>query len=396
MLEIPKIVRQRLAANVAAGAHPDANLLTAFAEQTLTRRERDSVLQHLSLCSECREVTILSAPELEIETDVVPVRSSWLGWPALRWGALVACGVLVVAAVSLRQRSSHLATFHETPAEIGMRAEVPAASQNSQVAVESQKDRATMDYKSRADVVKPDERLFNIPQRPAPKARAAQMAAAPPSMVPGATESLAGSTLAARDQKMFAKAAAPAPPASQVAEQVEVTTQPTEQMVTAPKSAVAADAVEANLGKAKQALQANLPAENKVAKLESPVAAASGVGALFKKVTPRWTLSADGTLQRSLDAGKTWKTIPVAADATLTAVAAMDSNIWVGGSHGALYHSTDAGDHWAQVIPTMGEHRLTSNVIGIEFTDALHGKVTTADQEVWTTDDGGQSWQVSP
>ncbi len=394
MSEIPKIVRQRLAANLAAGAHPDANLLTAFAEQTLTRRERDSVLRHLSQCSECREVTILSAPEPEIETDVVPVRSSWLGWPALRWGALVACGVLVVAAVSLRQRSSHLATAHETPAEIGMRAEVPAASQKPQVAVETQKDRATMDYKSRADVVKPDERVFNIPQRPAPKARAAQTASASPSMVPGATASLAGSTLAARDQKMFAKPAAPAPPPSQVAEQVEVTTQPTEQMVTASKSAVAADAVEANLGKAKQAVQGNLAGENKVGKFEAPAAAVGG--SLFKKVTPRWTLSADGTLQRSLDGGKTWKTIPVAADATLTAVAAMDSDIWVGGSHGSLYHSTDAGDHWAQVAPASAGQSLTSNVIGIEFTDTLHGKITTADQEVWTTADGGQSWQVSP
>ena len=79
MLEIPKIVRQRLAANLAAGAHPDANLLTAFAEQTLTRRERDSVLRHLSQCSECREVTILSAPEPEIETDVVPIRRALAG-----------------------------------------------------------------------------------------------------------------------------------------------------------------------------------------------------------------------------------------------------------------------------------------------------------------------------
>jgi hypothetical protein len=385
MLEIPKIVRQRLASGKSE-AHPDANLLTAFAEETLLRGERDSVLKHLSRCSECREVLFLAAPQVEIETEVVPARSSWMRSSVLRWGALAACGVVVVAAVSLRQRSNNLATSHETPAEVGMKAEVPAASQK--VAVELQKDRATMDYKSRADVVKPDERVFNIPQRPAPKARAAQMAAAPPRPETGASGSLVGGAVAARDLRMFAK---PAPPAAAVpapaADQVQVM---------AESAAVVTDKTEANLGKAKQALQANLPAENKVAKLESPVAAASGVGSLFKKVTPRWTLSADGTLQRSLDGGKTWKTIPVAADATLTAVAAMDSDIWVGGSHGSLYHSTDAGDHWAQIAPASAGQSLTANVIGIEFNDTLHGKITTADQEVWTTADGGQSWQLSP
>ncbi len=382
MLEIPKIVRQRLAANVEAGAHPDANLLTAFAEQTLTRRERDSVLQHLSQCSECREVSILAAPEVEIEADVVPVRSAWLGWPALRWGALVACGVLVVAAVSLRQRSGHMAMFRGSVPEVAMKAEVPGASQKAEAATEVDKDRATMDYKSRADVVKPDERVFNIP--PKAKATVAPLPATRTKSEPALAASLASQKAAPRDLDVFAKSAVPAAPPARAAEQ----------MVATESSAIATDSVQANLGKAKQAVQGNLPAENKVARLEAP-AAVGGVQALFKKITPRWTLSADGTLQRSLDGGKTWKTIPVAAGATLTAVAAMDSDIWVGGSHGALYHSTDAGDHWTQVVPASAGQSLTSNVIGIEFTDALHGKVTTADQEVWITGDGGQSWQVS-
>ncbi len=383
MLEIPKIVRQRLSARAEGGAHPDANLLTAFAEQTLARRERDSILTHLSQCSDCRDVVFLAAPQMDIETEVVPVRSSWLGWPALRWGAVAACAVVVVAAVSLRQRSDRLTTFKETLPQVATKADESAAPQKTQVATELQKDRAPMDYKSRADVAEQDRRV----SKPAPKARGDQAPASLPQAGPALAGSLASEKAAPRDLDAFAKTPAPAAPPARAAEQ----------MVATESSVTSADSVEASLGKAKQAVQSNLPAENKVAKLEAPAAAVAmgGAQAVFKKITPRWTLSADGTLQRSLDAGKTWKTIPVAADATLTAVAAMDSDIWVGGSHGSLYHSTDAGDHWTQVVPTTGGQRLTSNVIGIEFPDALHGKITTADQEIWTTSDGGQSWQVS-
>lgn len=384
MLEIPKIVRQRLAVKKDAGTHPDANLLTAFSEQTLARSERDSVLRHLSQCSDCREVVFLSAPQIEVETETVRGRSPWLGSPILRWGALAACAVVVVAAVSLRQHPSHPATFGGNVPEVAVKEQGPPAAQKTDIAQQFDKDRATMDYKSRADAVEPDRRVSKA--APSALAKVHQAPATPAQY--GSAGSLANETAPARDLHVLARstpsAAAPA------------TAQVTEPMVMAENSAVAKDSVETSLGKAKQAVPANLPAENKVAKLEAPAAAAmGGAQAAFKKIAPRWTLSADGTLQRSLDAGKTWKTIPVAADATLTAVAAMDSDIWVGGSHGSLYHSTDAGDHWAQLVPNAGGQSLTSNVIGIEFTDSLHGKVTTADQELWTTSDGGQTWHIS-
>ena len=47
MQNIPKIVRQRLRATEAtADPHPDANVLTAFAEQALAERERLAVVEH--------------------------------------------------------------------------------------------------------------------------------------------------------------------------------------------------------------------------------------------------------------------------------------------------------------------------------------------------------------
>ncbi len=113
------------------------------------------------------------------------------------------------------------------------------------------------------------------------------------------------------------------------------------------------------------------------------------------RIVPRWTLSSDGTLQRSLDAGRTWATIPVAGNSVFRALAALGADIWVGGSGGSLYRSTDAGEHWLQVKPASGGKVLTADIIGVEFTDTNHGKLTTADEQIWITVDAGQTWQTN-
>jgi len=50
MESVPKIVRDRLQAVPPAANHPDADLLAAFAEQSLPSDERASVLEHLARC----------------------------------------------------------------------------------------------------------------------------------------------------------------------------------------------------------------------------------------------------------------------------------------------------------------------------------------------------------
>src|SRR6266436_9420550 len=66
MTEVPKIVYDRLRAALPEQAHPDADLLTAFAEQALSATERDGVLQHLALCGDCREVVALALPAADL------------------------------------------------------------------------------------------------------------------------------------------------------------------------------------------------------------------------------------------------------------------------------------------------------------------------------------------
>ena len=103
MQNVPNIVRDRLQAAAPAVNHPDADLLTAFAERSLPDHERTVVLEHLARCGDCREIVALALPESEsVQTPVRPSPAGWLTWPALRWG-IVAAGVVAIASVGVLQ-----------------------------------------------------------------------------------------------------------------------------------------------------------------------------------------------------------------------------------------------------------------------------------------------------
>src|SRR5438067_2517121 len=91
MSDLPKIAQQRLREAAASrsdkNAHPDADLLTAFAERSLAAPERESVMQHLAMCTECREVVAISLPPMD-DSAAASTRSErvWLRWNLLRFG----------------------------------------------------------------------------------------------------------------------------------------------------------------------------------------------------------------------------------------------------------------------------------------------------------------------
>ncbi len=429
MQSVPNIVRQRLNAQRSEGNHPDANLLSAFAEKSLSDRERATVLDHLSCCAECRDILVFALPAAEeMQPAAKPSPSRWLTWPALRWG-LVTAGVALIAAFGVMnyQRNSGSAqlsppTSQNEPVKLAAKAE-PAPINSEAPAEKTEKSSKKIAAAATTTV---DKNL-----QPSPHQEHTMIASglfnqsAPQSARTNAPVSLPSVSEPRQVQRQAAQMQA-APPAQSVqAEQAD-------QSVTARS-----DDSDMRIGKAKapvsvevqvsgSAPAVSLEGANKAEKKNLPEngRSVSEMVAVTPSVAPRWNISSTGTLQRSFDQGATWEDVDVAASAStgaviggpltapsaevstmpmkmskqsapaaLHAVAANGPDVWAGGSAGLLYHSTDSGNHWTRVLPSGGGAVLTGDIVSLDFPDAQHGKITTSAPEVWTTPDNGSTWE---
>jgi Putative zinc-finger len=391
--DVPKIVRQRLA-KAPVTPHPDANLLSAFLEPALTPGERVRVLEHLAHCSHCREAASLAAPEAQPQRAIVdPVKPAWLRWPALQWGAAVACVVVVSTAVLLQRdklERDRITTFHPPRSEAVL---APPAASNASPEGGAEKRRLIEGNQRSASspvaepfMAKPERRKgparesSRMPGMPVHRDTPGALAAASP--VPPEPSAQEPPTERARAAMLGATGATSAHSAK---ETVEVS--PLD-MVAPP--AAAKDAAQTQPATGALHAYANSPVFQK-----AQVVAVPRPGSDWRKLSalPRWSLRPDGVLQRSLDAGKTWSPVEVPGSvAAFRAVAAIGPSVWAGGGGGQLYHSSDAGIHWSQVVPAAEAGPLTADIVRIEFTTTREGKLTTSDGELWTTSDAGETW----
>jgi hypothetical protein len=109
MPELPNLLRQRLAATETGEtqAHPDADTLTAYTEQSLAPAESKTVVAHLAVCEPCREVVALSqAVMAPAETQTVLAPAPVAHWRKLFtpvFGAVAAMAAMAVIAVMVLQ-----------------------------------------------------------------------------------------------------------------------------------------------------------------------------------------------------------------------------------------------------------------------------------------------------
>jgi len=432
MEQLPKIVRDRWQAGQ-AGEHPNSDLLTAFVEQSLTERERTQILEHLSRCRECRDVVSLAAPEPALCSKTQPARpvSSWLRWPVLRWSALAAC-VVVVSAVGwlYRERISHppmqastnerivplsnLPKRAEAEKSAASAKETPETSTGSRDAVRAAAPRdkalaASRSYNEAEPTEEPakpapaaspavqargnrfalnveSNKVTDVP-RPSEKRQAAPAAAYQGTPIGGgpiAAAKAATGDMVAKDERAKSDQI--------VAEVVAVAPEMPGREVKSAKRKAGEGGVQ-KLPKQVDSDVTETQTAFATEPLASTAASTNAPGLLRDLKSTRWSLSDDGLPQRSFNAGNTWEKVQVDHTTGFRALSAQGFEVWVGGRNGVLYHSTDLGMHWTRVTPMIEGAALSADIVRIEFSDSLHGKLTTAENQTVVTSDGAKSWQ---
>jgi len=434
MNELPKIVRARLNAG-SAGNHPDPDLLNAFAEQALVGAERQQVLTHLSGCADCREILALAADSAHATTVPPSVDTAtghfWFRWRVLRWGAAAACVVIVGSAVLMKHdlmmsRSAKTVAVQEEPVanklayqRAGGPSSSPAAStrQDADISPALELPSTKLTKRERAENARKSPVINALPAAPA--AGALQKKTSGDFLAGGTTSAAVGrlspapaaasSNAATTPEQQEAKSLAvqsrnvsnlSVPPASEMVE-VEAGA-PT--IATDSAAAVNSSDKKETPGRAKPSSAPTAVFDSMVEKGGAYGTATNATAAKARHqqlssetaLLSRWTISSDGQLQHSIDAGKNWQPVVVADHATFRALSANGPDIWVGGPAGLLYHSTDSGTHWKQVKPGAAGEILTGDIAAIEFTDIRQGKISTTTGEVWLTADAGQSWRKQP
>jgi hypothetical protein len=436
MTEVPKIVHDRLRAAALDGArntaeltHPDADLLAAFAEQSLAATERDGVLDHLALCRDCRDTVSLALPALTLQAEEMralpvaaggeaeptsnpakPAPRKIFAWPSLRWAALAA-GIAVVGSVlllrpgklnqpsagpqiassappstaagalSVAAANDGAASSGASPIATPLANERPGGSANSDVAnlvIETPltKDAAPRKFTARRTLT---------PTPPLPAESAMLVAGNKTSSLPA--KKLANMPGAiALDDSAHLKATDGA-----AGQTTEVSAAAGELSVASPDAALMARNDAPAIEKAKPALQGTAQLNGSpvsgadqqqatgaattptiqgraMAKLAMSANATSAAGFAqhdFARSNFAWAISA-GILQRSLDGGQSWQD-NLHAERALLCYASRSDEIWAGGQGGALYHSTDGGVTWVQVHPFAESRQLTADVSHIDL-----------------------------
>ncbi|HYG99479.1 MAG TPA: zf-HC2 domain-containing protein [Terriglobales bacterium] len=407
--ELPKSVRDRLqAAQAGALPHLDADLLTAFAENSLLEHERATVLAHLAVCPDCRDIVLLAQPELESNGPVLVLKKqrTWFEWKLFRVGAAVAAVAIVAVAVLL----------HRAPTRSGLDdtsfAKPPVAEQH----VEPQ-------TAPRSDSGDESTRMFREAQPPQPPRSKTKLreytaaredsesnesgqqakkgvledrfaidatASAPPpppvlnkNSAPIVAPPLANAVGGVLNEVRPTLKAAPVPaPSSTRAERMTVPTAPS----TRAEQVTVQAAAEANVA---QEQHQKVGSQVQTA----PLAMRQGTQVTFQRgMASQWRITDAGHLQRFI-ADQDWRTIFPGGQSDFRAVASAGNHVWVGGSSG-LFHSSDNGEHWRQVHIGGTETKGIGEITSIRMSSATELIVHTASGEVWLTRNGGKSWSL--
>jgi hypothetical protein len=338
-----QLVRSRLAGGQQQFTeHPTADLLSAFAEQSLSAPERAGVVSHLAKCPECRESLALS-PSGSEEVPLVPRRALFPYW---RWAAAAVVPLLVLVLF-----------WRRSPVENPV---IPMAAKTS-----------------------PPMSQPVMPLQPHPSP------APPTKAMPIARKKLSNLPLSVR---------APEVPKAEPPKLVQL--QPPSLTIPSQSSQEVQSILPMDSPKLPQPqLSIARPASSHFRSAAAPRAPSPGFVSAFAPIVTgesiwaiRDAMNTNGTIEKSGDGGKTWQKVQVDDGSRFTALWSRGPEIWVGGEEGALFHSIDAGVTWTLVAVTSQDSRLMETITRID--SPVSGAVTLRIQSGgdWVSVDGGAHW----
>jgi len=432
--EAPQASRASVApAGLQDVGHPDANLLAAYVEKSLTEKERAQVLSHLSQCANCREVAALTLPPQDAPAEsatVAPARH-WYPWLVLRWGAMAAvlgaAALVVVLHPGVWRGSREIMKETPPPASVGSNASLPRAISPG---APSPTPPETADAKMRSKAVEASGAMAELKKALPPAAglrkneqlapaktsqQGTFMAAAQtPVTVEGENAPAAGP---GRDQykqenDLSARVPAPPPPAAPAAVPAEVSEDAVKSKGESQTGQTIAHSITRSVevvgtggggGYGPAPAPAPRIAPPPSTQTRVPLGAPAPMGAMRASRkdaefgaghTPAlWNIAPSGEVQCSLDGGRSFQQIHVAEGVKFLAVAALGNEVWAGGDGGALFHSANGGATWTRAGVSPEGSAVTETITGIQIHNPQHLTITTTSGSQWVSQDGGQHWQ---
>lgn len=340
-------LRQELARGRQGEPHPDADVLTALSEGALQQREREQVLKHIAVCSDCRDVlSIAAAAAIDAAGDNDPVvvarpsrtqQRAFLPWASIAAGLLVVCSTVLF----YQQR---LAPSKDTAGAANEAAKLP------EPAIQQQSQQVAS--------VKQNETLAETAIHP----RQRQVQA--PVLTQGMT---AADVLQSRQMESAKKSESD---------------QPIVLQASTPAAEMAAPMA---------AMKKAAPAPSAPAFTNDGTERALSRASITAAARPHWRINSLGRAERSYGDGA-WQLVLPHEQARMRVVSVFDTDVWIGGDHSRLYHSTDNGATW-NLIALPDKDSREHSIVHIQFQTAQSGTVKAEDGTVWTTLNGGSTWK---
>ncbi len=388
---LPKPLREALARQAAGDVHPAPDALTAFVERSLPPLESRRIVDHLAKCADCREIVFLASAAAEEpvgeEQELLPEAAVPRISPALQAKTADPRSEAVVGparrAVPESPRHSWKWPWAWIPVAAAMLLLSSLLIQRSQLVKNAPQSSATIASKERPSSAtnapptaavppEPESSLNLAVQKPLSKSAPAQTNTRQPS----GTSSVAASGVAGQ---------VPSEPRASVS--LEPPSPPDSHALTLElKSAPAAIPRQNSFVESDNQHTSDLVAKSHLAP-EKPQ-----MGLLPAIVTRRqWRITADGRLEHSALSGS-WTPVLTDQPAKFHVVSVVADNVWAGGNGGVLFHSADGGQNWNKVVLSSPPVVETGTIVSIQFSDAMHGIVTTDGGSSWNTSDGGVTW----